>query len=50
MNETINGITTKKNTNVGIHFMKFCGRHNLQRLGDDAQRFSEILNSSYLEA
>ena len=49
MNETINGITSKKNTSVGIHFMKFCGRHNLQKLGDDAQRFSKILNSSYLE-
>ena len=49
MNETINSITVKKNTSVGIHFMKFCGKHNLQKLGDDAQRFSEILNSSYLE-
>ena len=49
MNQTINSITVKKNTSVGIHFMKFCGKHNLQKLGDDAQRFSEILNSSYLE-
>jgi 5'-3' exonuclease len=29
---------------VGIHFMKFCARWNLQRLSDNASDFAEILN------
>lgn len=31
--------------NVGIHFMKFASKHNLQRLTDQATEFGQILNS-----
>jgi hypothetical protein len=30
--------------NIGIHFMKFCARHNLQRMSDNAQTYSGMLN------
>ena len=30
--------------NIGIHFMKFCSRHNLQRMSDNAQTYSGMLN------
>ena len=32
---------------VGIHFMKFCGKHDLQRISDQAEAHSEYLNASY---
>jgi hypothetical protein len=31
--------------NVGIHFMKFAGRHNLVRLTDQANEIGAILNA-----
>jgi hypothetical protein len=30
---------------VGIHFMKFCAKWNMQRLSDNATDFADILNS-----
>lgn len=45
--ETItNAINKDKVQSVGIHFMKFTGIHNLQRLSNSAQDFGEILNAS----
>jgi 5'-3' exonuclease len=35
------------NTGVGIHFMKFCGKHDLQRVSDQAEAHSEYLNAAY---
>jgi len=32
---------------VGIHFMKFCGKHDLQRVSQQAEAHSEYLNASY---
>ena len=31
--------------NVGIHFMKFCNKWNLQRMSDSPGEFAELLNS-----
>jgi len=50
IDKTIKSIPTKRNQNVGLHFLKFCGKHNLQRLSDDSQRFSDLLNAGYTEA
>jgi 5'-3' exonuclease len=33
-------------SNVGIHFMKFCNRWNLQRMSETPTDYAEILNSS----
>ena len=35
------------NTGVGIHFMKFCGKHDLQRVSEQAEAHAEYLNASY---
>jgi len=32
---------------VGIHFMKFCGKHDLQRISEQAETHAEYLNASY---
>ena len=32
---------------VGVHFMRFCGLRDLQRLSDNAEAHSEYLNSAY---
>jgi 5'-3' exonuclease len=31
-------------SNIGIHFMKFCAKWNLQRMSDNAQTYSGMLN------
>lgn len=30
--------------NIGMHFMKFCGKWNLQRMGENATQYSEMLS------
>jgi hypothetical protein len=47
IDETIGEIESKKNSSVGVHFLKFCGKHNLQKLGDESQKFGDLLNASY---
>ena len=32
-------------SNVGIHFMKFCAKHNLVRMSETPNEYAEILNS-----
>lgn len=40
---------TKKEfvSNVGIHFMKFCGKYELKKISDQAESYARWLNSSY---
>ena len=35
---------TEPVSNIGIHFMKFCSKWNLQRMSDQAQTYSAMLN------
>lgn len=39
----------KNKTMVGAHFMKFCGKWDMQRIADNAQQFAEWLNANYVE-
>ena len=32
---------------VGVHFMKFCGKHDLQRISESAQDYAAFLNKVY---
>ena len=32
---------------VGLHFMKFCGRYDLQKISEQAETYSKWLNASY---
>jgi hypothetical protein len=34
-------------TQVGTHFMKFCGKYDLTRIGDQAAQYSEWLKKEY---
>jgi hypothetical protein len=48
MNETIkNACKTKNISMVGVHFLKFCGEYQLERLSKMATKFAIMLNSSY---
>jgi len=43
-------VQKESKANVGIHFMRFCGKWDLQRVVDKAQDHSNYLNSSYANA
>jgi 5'-3' exonuclease len=45
--EIVAQVQADRKTNVGIHFMKFCGLHDLQRIVDGAQDHAKYLNASY---
>jgi hypothetical protein len=32
---------------IGMHFMKFCGRHNLVKISEQAQQYAEIFSAGY---
>ena len=32
---------------VGVHFMKFCGRYNLEKISQNSDTFAKWLNSEY---
>ena len=34
---------------IGVRFMKFCGRHQLTRIGDQASSYAEFLTAAYPE-
>ena len=48
--ETIAANSVPKNiAQVGVKFMKFCGKHNLVKIGDQAQNYAEFLTAAYPE-
>jgi hypothetical protein len=48
MAETIAaGSIHKEKPMVGAQFLRFCGKHQLVKLSEQAQAFSEILNTGY---
>jgi len=44
---TINDAQTKNIPMIGAHFLKFCGKFNLDKLSDNHTAFAEIFSSSY---
>jgi len=40
-------ILTKTNGSVGIHFIRFCGKWELNKLAENASQFGPILNARY---
>jgi 5'-3' exonuclease len=42
----INSVAKQKSM-IGSHFLKFCGRHDLAKLSDQAQTFAEIFSSEF---
>lgn len=49
INETIQSVTPKNITQVGIRLMKFCAKWNLQKISDQAAQFAEPLNANYVK-
>lgn len=45
--ETVSNVVTKSIPQIGLHFMKFCGKHNLVKLSDMAASYAEWLGSEY---
>ena len=41
------GLRTTTIPQVGIHFMKFCGKYDLQKISEQAETYSKWLNSPY---
>jgi 5'-3' exonuclease len=41
------GVRTVTTPQVGIHFMKFCGKYELQKISDNAETYSKWLNNPY---
>jgi 5'-3' exonuclease len=46
---TINNTKTKNTPMIGAHFLKFCGKYNLQKLSENSQSFAEIFSTSYIQ-
>jgi 5'-3' exonuclease len=44
---TVNDAQTKNIPMIGAHFLKFCGKFNLEKLSDNHTAFAEIFSSSY---
>ena len=38
----------KKVSQVGLHLMKFCAKHDMQRIADNVQTYAEALNAKYV--
>lgn len=48
MAETIvAGSQPKNNSQIGLHFMKFCGKYDLVKIGDQAAEYAQWLSASY---
>jgi hypothetical protein len=43
----IKGVRTQTTPQVGIHFMKFCGKYELQKISDQADSYAKWLNNPY---
>lgn len=51
MAQTIaDNMKTKKVSQVGLHLMKFCAKHDMQRISEQVSTFADPLNSKYKEA
>jgi 5'-3' exonuclease len=48
--ETVaNGAVPKNNSQIGLHFMKLCGKYDLVKLGDQAQEYAAWMSAKSLE-
>jgi len=46
----VEGMKPKDIPQIGIKFMKFCGKHELVKIGEQAQNYAEFLSAAYPEA
>ena len=43
-----NGVRTTSTTQVGMHFMKLCGKYELTKISEQAETYAKWLNSPYV--
>lgn len=43
----IEGVRTTTTPQVGIHFMRFCGKYDLTKISEQAETYAKWLNSPY---
>jgi 5'-3' exonuclease len=46
----VEGMKPKDIPQIGVKFMKFCGKHQLVKIGDQATQYAEFLTAAYPEA
>jgi 5'-3' exonuclease len=46
----VEGMKPKDIPQIGIKFMKFCGKHELVKIGEQATQYAEFLSAAYPEA
>lgn len=44
---TVKSVETKAVGTVGLKFLKFCGKYDLKRISDQAERYAEFLQATY---
>jgi hypothetical protein len=42
-----NGVRVKTTAQVGVHFMKFCGKYELNKVSEQAEAYAKWLNNPY---
>ena len=47
IDETVSQIETKNMPNIGIHFMKFCGKHDLKTVSRNSSTYARLLGAKY---
>ena len=48
MDDTLNeALIPRNNTKVGLHFLKFAGKHELERIGDNPDAYIDFLSAKY---
>ena len=50
INATIASVETKSKSMVGAQLLKFCGKYDLARISESAERYAEFLQSPYKES
>lgn len=49
--ETVGAASSPRNTpQIGLHFLKFCGKYDLQKVSEQANTYSQMLNAQYPNA
>ena len=49
INNTIAEVETKNVNQVGLYLMKFCSKHDMQRIADNVQVYADALNGKYIK-
>ena len=46
-NSIVEGVRSETIPQVGVHFMRFCGKYELNKISENAEAYAKWLNNSY---